>query len=90
MKKLTKGEIELKYTGKPIYIKSSGKCEWYIVVDSTSQVPLHMLTEKESDLYEKNENSISGIFIIGSDCEESYAMWLYFNKKNGWSAYGYE
>jgi len=87
---LTKEDIIKKYLNKPILIVYAGKKTWYIVSDVDTQMPLHMLTPKEATLYGKDKNYINGVEFVGIGTEESYAMWIYFNKKRGWKAYGYE
>ena len=87
--KLSRQDIESKYLNKPILIDK----KWYMVKNVYSHMPLHMLTSKESDLYEKDENNTSGIKLSGQSEEYSYVMWIYFNqedREDGWDAYGYE
>jgi hypothetical protein len=89
--KLSKEEIESKYLNKPILIIHKDSKIWYIVSDVNDQMPLHMLTSEESDLYHLNEDNINGIKLAGVEGEDHYAMWIYFNEgDNGWQAYGYE
>ena len=83
--KLTRKDIEKRYTGKPILING----EWYIVVCALSHMPLHMLTLKESEMYDEDESSIDGIHVVGKNTENGYCMWINFEKENGWTAYGY-
>jgi hypothetical protein len=52
--KLTRQDIEDRYLDKPILIKDKDSENWYIVRDTHSQMPLHMLTAEESDLYDKD------------------------------------
>ena len=88
--KLTREDILTKYLDKPILIKCQDTEEaWYIVSDVFSQMPLHMLSTDESDLYDQNSDNINGIQIAGAD-GVSYLMWIYFECENGWEAYGYE
>lgn len=95
LKKLAREDIEWKYDGKPVYIISKEKNKhdnregWYIVVSSISQMPLYMLTEKESKMYDKDESSIEGIHLCGADMDSGHCMWIDMDKKIGWSAYGY-
>ena len=88
--KLTRQNIENKYLNKPILITSKDSEKWYIVSDVFSSMPLHMLTGEEADLYDNNEDNINGIELAGVDGENNYAIWIYFNKDDGWQAYGYE
>ena len=87
--KLTREDIEDKYLNKPVFIVYQNTKEWYIVSDLSTSMPLHMLNDKESDLYNQNKNNINGIEVIGID-GEGYLMWIYFEQKNGWEAFGYE
>ncbi len=88
--KLSRADIEQKYLNKPILIKCYGNSKaWYIVSEVFSSMPLHMLTTDESDLYHQNSDNISGIQLAGID-GDSYLMWIYFENKDGWEAYGYE
>ncbi len=82
--------MEERYEGKPIFIKDEEGGNWYIINDASSQMPAHMLTAEDADLYDENEGNIDGIKLIGRDCEYCYVMWIYFNKDGGWTAYGYE
>lgn len=53
-------------------------------------MPLHMLTSKESDLYDQNKNNIEGIEVVGTETDgNGYCMWINFNKEDGWNAFGY-
>jgi hypothetical protein len=88
LKKLSRSDIETKYLNQPIFVKSKGNDEWFIISDTHSSMPLHMLTCEESDLYDKDESSIDGITIHGVD-GTAYLMWIYFNEADGWEAYGY-
>jgi hypothetical protein len=88
--KLTRQDIEDRYSNKPILVTDEDSKIWYIVSDVFSSMPLHMLTSEEADLYEEDENNISGIKFAGVNGEEQYAMWIYFNQEDGWEAYGYE
>ncbi len=88
--KLSKEDIESKYLNKPILITCKESKTWYIVSDVKTQMPLHMLTSEESDLYDLNENNINGIKLAGVEGEDYYVMWIYFNQDDGWQAYGYE
>lgn len=88
--KLKRQDIEERYEGKPIFIVDREGENWYIVNDSFSRIPTYMLAPHEVDLYDKDESNIEGIELVGMDCERSYAMWIYFNKDDGWQAYGYE
>jgi len=88
--KLSKEDIENKYLNKPILIIADDSKTWYIVSDVEDQMPLHMLTSEETDLYDLNENNIKGIKLAGAEGKNNYAMWIYFNQDDGWQAYGYE
>jgi len=88
--KLSKEDIENKYLNKPILIIADNSKTWYIVSDIDDQMPLHMLTSAESDLYHLNEDNIKGIKLAGVEGENNYLMWIYFNQDDGWQAYGYE
>jgi len=56
LNKLSKQDIEEKYLNKPILIVDYGKIEkWYIVRDTTTAMPLHLLDEEESDLHDQDE-----------------------------------
>jgi hypothetical protein len=88
--KLSRQDIETKYENKPILIKDIDGENWYIVCDVYSQMPLHMLTEEEADLYDENEENIDSIELSGVEGNECYLMWIYFNQDKGWEAYGYE
>jgi hypothetical protein len=87
--KLSKEDILTKYQNKPIFIICKDSKNWYIVSDIDSPMPLHMLSSKESDLYDKDKSNIDGIQVTGID-GEGYLMWIYFEQKNGWEAFGYE
>jgi len=87
--KLSKQDIKNKYLNKPILVVSNNYKKWYIVDDVYSYMPLHMLTAEESDMYDKDEESINGIRLTGDD-EPAYVMWINFHQKDGWEAYGYE
>jgi len=88
--KLTRKDIEQRYNKKPILIEYDNESKWYIVKNEYSRMPLHMLTSEESELYDQNKNNIDGIKLSGTGEEYSYAMWIYFEKEDGWKAYGYE
>jgi hypothetical protein len=87
--KLTKEVIQEKYLYKPILISTKEEKNWYIVADIDCNMPLHMLTEEEADLYDLDENNIEGIKVMGA-YGEGYLMWIYFGRENGWQAFGYE
>ncbi len=88
--KLTRLDIEQRYLNKPIFIKyNDNNKAWYIVSEVHTSMPLHMLTEDESDLYDQNPNNINGIQLAGID-GDCYLMWIYFGFEEGWEAYGYE
>lgn len=87
MHKLSREDIESKYLNKPILVNTDNTKVWYIVSDINSQMPLHLLSEEESDLYDQDESNIDGIKVAGVD-GDGYLMWIYFNE--GWEAYGYQ
>ena len=90
LNKLTREQIEEEYENCPIFIidKTTQIGTWYIIEDSHSSMPLHMLTVEEVDLYNTNEETIESIKLCGVDTEEGvYAMWSSF--ETDWSAYGY-
>jgi len=58
-------------------------------------MPLHLLTEEESDLYDQDESNIEGIEVAGVD-GNGFLMWIYFDQINkdelqcnncGWTGY---
>jgi hypothetical protein len=87
--KLSKLDIQNKYLNKPILITCQDSKEWYIISDVYSSMPLHMLSDEESDLYDQDENNIEGIKVAGVN-GDGYLMWIYFETNTGWEAYGYE
>jgi len=94
LNKLSKQDIQTKYLNKPILIiDDKNTKEWYIVKDTNATMPLHLLSEEESDLYDQDESNIEGIEVSGVD-GEGYLMWIYFNQddkqSDGWEAFGYE
>lgn len=78
--KLSKEDIVNKYENKPILVEDEADKTWYIVSNINSSMPLHMLTEEESDLYKQDEESISGIEVHSIN-GEGYLMWIDFNEK---------
>jgi hypothetical protein len=87
--KLSKQDIISNYQSKPILIKDNKGEEWYIVNDVETFMPLDILTGEEAELYEQNEDNISGIKISGVS-GDAYLMWIYFDQNDGWVAYGYK
>jgi len=94
LNKLSKQDIQNKYLNKPILIvDDENSKKWYIVKDTNTSMPLHLLDEEESDLYDQDESNIEGIEVAGVN-GNGYLMWIYFShndeKNDGWKAFGYE
>jgi len=92
--KLSRQDIQTKYLNKPILIVDDENTKkWYIVKDANTLMPLHLLDEEESDLYDQDESNIEGIEVAGVD-GNGYLMWIYFDQNgeqdDGWQAFGYE
>ena len=90
LNKLSRQDIETKYLNKPILIVGSeNHKKWYIVSDTSTTMPLHLLAPEESDLYEQDKNNIEGIEVVGLN-GNGYLLWIYFNQIDGWKALGYK
>jgi len=90
LNKLSRKDIQTKYLNKPILIiDNENTKKWYIVRDANTTMPLHLLDEEESDLYDQDESNIEGIEVVGVD-GKGYLMWIYFDQSDGWKAFGYE
>ena len=89
MFRLTREIIEVKYKENPIFIMSNkkNKGEWYIVEDTDTSMPPHLLSSEEYDL---TDDETASIKIAGKNEITAYCMWRNFNKPDGWEAYGYE